>query len=82
MTHSSGQRMPRGFIRALGLVKGAAAGVNAELGHLPRTVAKAIQAAAAEVARALKAPGTVLMLRSLGNANRIDLGFDPRNGDV
>lgn len=46
----SGQRMPRGFIRALGLVKGAAAGVNAELGHLPKTVAKAIQAAAAEVA--------------------------------
>ena len=29
---------------------GAAAGVNAELGHLPRTVAKAIQTAAAEVA--------------------------------
>ncbi|WP_258393603.1 lyase family protein, partial [Stenotrophomonas maltophilia] len=46
----SGQRMPRGFIRALGLVKGAAAGVNAELGHLPKTVAKAIQTAAAEVA--------------------------------
>lgn len=46
----SGQRMPRGFIRALGLVKGAAAGVNAELGHLPKTVAKAIQVAAAEVA--------------------------------
>ena len=45
----SGQRMPRGFIRALGLVKGAAAGVNAELGHLPKNVAKAIQTAAAEV---------------------------------
>jgi fumarate hydratase class II len=42
--------MPRGFIRALGLVKGAAAGVNAELGHLPKNVAKAIQTAAAEVA--------------------------------
>ncbi|MDY1034526.1 class II fumarate hydratase [Stenotrophomonas sp. CFBP8980] len=46
----SGQRMPRGFIRALGLVKGAAAGVNAELGHLPRNIAKAVQGAAAEVA--------------------------------
>ena len=33
-----------------GLVKGAAAGVNAELGHLPKNVAKAIQTAAAEVA--------------------------------
>ncbi len=48
-----GQRMPRGFIRALGLVKGAAAGVNAELGHLPKNVAKAIQTAAAEVGRQL-----------------------------
>ncbi|MDR6094171.1 class II fumarate hydratase [Stenotrophomonas sp. SORGH_AS_0321] len=46
----SGQRMPRGFIRALGLVKGAAAGVNAELGHLPRNIARAVQGAAAEVA--------------------------------
>lgn len=46
----SGQRMPRGFIRALGLVKGAAAGVNAELGHLPKNIARAVQAAAAEVA--------------------------------
>jgi fumarate hydratase, class II len=46
----SGQPMPRGFIRALGLIKGAAAGVNAELGLLPKAAAKAIQAAAAEVA--------------------------------
>ncbi|MGH8088487.1 MAG: lyase family protein, partial [Stenotrophomonas sp.] len=46
----SGQRMPRGFIRALGLVKGAAAAVNAELGHLPKNVAKAIESAADEVA--------------------------------
>ncbi|MBW8373548.1 class II fumarate hydratase, partial [Stenotrophomonas sp.] len=46
----SGQRMPRGFIRALGLVKGAAANVNVELGHLPRNIGKAIEAAAAEVA--------------------------------
>ncbi|NIJ69109.1 class II fumarate hydratase [Xanthomonas sp. 60] len=46
----SGQRMPRGFIRALGLIKGAAASVNAELGHLPKPVAKAIQQAAADVA--------------------------------
>ena len=28
--------MPRGFIRALGLVKAAAAEVNAGLGHLPK----------------------------------------------
>ncbi len=46
----SGQRMPRGFIRALGLVKGAAAQANADLGLLPKGVAKAVQQAAAEVA--------------------------------
>ena len=46
----SGQRMPQAFIRALGLIKGAAAEVNAGLGLLPKGVARAIQAAAAEVA--------------------------------
>lgn len=46
----SGQRMPRAFIRALGLIKGAAAEVNAGLGLLPKGVARAIQAAATEVA--------------------------------
>lgn len=46
----SGQRMPRAFIRALGLIKGAAAEVNAGLGLLPKGVGKAIQSAAAEVA--------------------------------
>lgn len=46
----SGQRMPRGFIAALGLIKGAAAQVNAELGLLPKGVARSIGQAAAEVA--------------------------------
>jgi len=46
----SGLRMPRAFVRALGLIKYAAAGANAELGDLPRDVAAAIQAAALEVA--------------------------------
>ncbi|WP_045738726.1 class II fumarate hydratase [Xanthomonas sp. MUS 060] len=46
----SGRPMPRGFIRALGLIKAAAAGVNAELELLPKALAKAIQAAALEVA--------------------------------
>ena len=46
----SGQRMPRAFIRALGLIKGAAAEVNTGLGLLPKGVGKAIQAAAQEVA--------------------------------
>ena len=46
----SGQPMPRGFIRALGLVKAAAAEVNAGLGLLPKGVAKAIQVASVKVA--------------------------------
>jgi fumarate hydratase class II len=46
----SGLRMPRGFIRALGLVKAAAAEANAGLGHLPKGVASAIRAASLQVA--------------------------------
>jgi fumarate hydratase class II len=46
----SGLRMPRAFIRALALIKHAAAGANAELGDLPPDVAKAIQQASLEVA--------------------------------
>ncbi len=47
----SGRPMPRGFIRALGLIKGAAAEVNAGFGLLPKAVAKAIGEASAKVAR-------------------------------
>ncbi len=46
----SGQPLPRGFIRALGLVKAAAASVNAELGLLPKARAGAIRSAAMQVA--------------------------------
>jgi len=46
----SGRPMPRGFIRALGLVKASAAAVNAELGLLPKGVSRAIHSAALEVA--------------------------------
>src|SRR5438309_305553 len=45
----SGQPMPRRFIRALGMVKRAAAQTNRELGLLPRRRARAIAAAAQEV---------------------------------
>ncbi|HEV7610983.1 MAG TPA: class II fumarate hydratase [Steroidobacteraceae bacterium] len=47
---STGLRMPRAFIRALGLIKHAAAAANADLGDLPRETALAIQAAALDVA--------------------------------
>ena len=46
----SGMTMPRRFIAALGLVKWAAAGANAELGLLTTKKAMAIQEAALEVA--------------------------------
>lgn len=46
----SGRVMPRGFIRTLGLIKAAAARVNAELGLLPADLADVIQAAALRVA--------------------------------
>ncbi len=47
----SGLRMPRAFIRALGLVKGAAADANAGLGLLAKNAALQIRRAADEVAR-------------------------------
>jgi fumarate hydratase class II len=46
----SGMHMPRGFIRALGLIKSAAAQTNADLGHLKKPLAKAIRRAAERVA--------------------------------
>jgi len=46
----SGLPMPRGFIRALGLIKWATAGANAELGLMPTTKAVAIQGVALKVA--------------------------------
>src|SRR5215468_12666928 len=46
----SGLSMPREFIRALGLIKSAAAEANAGLGHLKKTQAKAIRKAAERVA--------------------------------
>jgi fumarate hydratase class II len=47
----SGLRMPRAFIRALGLIKCAAAGANAQLADMAPDLAAAIQAASLEVAQ-------------------------------
>src|SRR5208337_1264143 len=47
----SGLTMPRAFIRALGLIKGAAAAANAQLKDLDPKVAAAIEAASLEVAQ-------------------------------
>ena len=43
-------RFPRAFIRAIGLVKGAAAAVNLDLGYMAAEMAEAIQRAAQETA--------------------------------
>ncbi|MCK9532119.1 MAG: class II fumarate hydratase [Gammaproteobacteria bacterium] len=49
----SGKPLPRAMIRALGLIKGACARANTELGLLPPDMAMAIFAAAEEVAEGL-----------------------------
>jgi len=46
----SGLKLPRAFIRAVALIKQAAAAANVRLGLLPQTVAAAIAAAASQVA--------------------------------
>jgi fumarate hydratase class II len=46
----SGLAMPRGFIRAVALIKRAAAAANAQLGLLPGSLAGAIEAASQQVA--------------------------------
>ena len=46
----SGLTLPRGFIRALGLIKAAAAEANLKLGHLKPAQAAAIRKAAQRVA--------------------------------
>jgi len=48
----SGLRMPRAFIRALGLIKRAAAGANAQLNDLAPDLAAAIEAVAVPAGRA------------------------------
>jgi len=45
----SGKRMPRAFLRALAMVKLAAARVNGRMGHLPADLAQRIERAAAEL---------------------------------
>ena len=49
----SGRRFPRSFLRALAIIKSAAAYINGAQGHLPADRAAAIEAAADEVAEGL-----------------------------
>ncbi len=52
----SGLRFPRSFLRALGMIKGAAAAVNLDLGLLEAEMAAAIQRAAKEVEDGVTTP--------------------------
>jgi len=45
----SGKRFPRSFVRALGMIKSAAAKMNGRMGHLPAALAESIEAAAEQV---------------------------------
>ena len=45
----SGKRFPRSFIRALGIIKSAAATMNGRMGHLPAALAASIEAAAEQI---------------------------------
>ena len=83
----SGRPMPRGFIRALGLVKAAAANVNAELGLLPKATAKAVRKAALEVAEGAYDGHFPIDIYQTGsgtssnmNANEVIANLATRNG--
>jgi len=69
----SGLRMPRGVIRALGLIKYCAAGANAELGDLAPELAAAIQAAADEVAGGMHEDQFPLDLFQTGSATSTNM---------
>ena len=62
----SALRIPRSMLRALGLLKAAAARVNAELGFLDAKIAAAIQAAAQEVADVIDRHARARLLRVHG----------------
>jgi len=83
----SGRPMPRGFIRALGLVKAAAAEVNTELGLLPKAIAKAVRKAALEVAEGAYDGHFPIDIYQTGsgtssnmNANEVIANLATRNG--
>ncbi len=69
----SGKRMPRSFIRALGLIKSAAAKVNGRMGQLPSDRAAAIEAAAEEVAAGRNDPEFVVDVFQTGSGTSTNM---------
>src|SRR3984957_6167662 len=85
----SGWVLPRAFIRALALIKQAAAAANARLGLLERPIAAAIEAAAAEVAAGTHDAQFPLDVFQTGsgtstnmNANEVIALLAPRRGSA
>jgi fumarate hydratase, class II len=83
----SGRPMPRGFIRALGLIKASAAEVNAGFGLLPKARAEAIRKAAVEVAEGRHEPQFPIDIFQTGsgtssnmNANEVIAALATRTG--
>ncbi|MBW2270832.1 MAG: class II fumarate hydratase [Deltaproteobacteria bacterium] len=69
----SGERFPPRFVRALGIVKEAAAAANAELGTLDSEIAEAIQSAAREVAEGVLDSHFVLDIFQTGSGTSINM---------
>jgi fumarate hydratase class II len=69
----SGQRFGRRFIQAVGIIKGAAAQTNKELGHLSARVADAIARAAREVAEGKWDHQFVLDIYQTGSATSTNM---------
>jgi fumarate hydratase class II len=69
-------RMPAGLIRAIGLVKWAAAEANGELGELPAPLAAAIAAAALDVAQGLHADQFPLGVMQTGSGTSTNMNVN------
>ena len=69
-------RMPAGLIRAIGLVKWAAAETNGELGELPAPLAAAIAAAALEVAEGRHADQFPLGVMQTGSGTSTNMNVN------
>jgi fumarate hydratase class II len=85
----SGRRLPREFIRALALIKAAAAHANAALGQLDPSLAEAIEKAALEVANGVHDSQFPVDVFQTGsgtstnmNANEVIAALAARDGDA
>src|SRR5205814_3618132 len=78
----SGLRFPPVFLRALGLIKSAAATVNGRLGELPADLAKAIAKAADEVASGTHDSQFVIDIFQTGSATSTNMNANEVIGNL